>query len=93
MDEADPLAYVIHYRHTSTCSRILSAKPGKEVEIFVLLDQDTKAKPRVAKGMLSNDRKRFSVVVTRAEGEQQAPPYDYNYKTLLEAISVQWSPD
>lgn len=58
------------------------------MQVLVRPDHDAKANPIVAKGILSDDGASFSVVVTRADGKQQTHPW--NYKELLETISVLW---
>jgi hypothetical protein len=88
MAEFESLTYVLYLRDKSTCSRIQSARPGKEVQVLVRPEDDTTAKPIVAKGILSNDGASFSVVVTRADGKQQT--HAWNYKEILEANWVLW---
>jgi hypothetical protein len=87
MAEFESPTYVLHLRDKSTCSRIQSARPGKEVPVLVRPELNKTAKPIKAKGILSDDGKTFSVVVTRADGKQQT--HAWNYKELLEQINNQ----
>ena len=89
MLEFESPTYVLDLRDRSNCSRIESAKPGKEIQVLVRPEHDATAKPIVAKGTLSHDQI-FHVVVTRADGAQQT--HDWGYKGLLEAISS-YKPD
>ena len=86
MPEFESPTYVLDLRDRSNCSRIESAKPGKEIQVLVRPEHDATAQPIVAKGTRSHDGASFSVVVTRADGAQQH--HDWGYKDLLKAISV-----
>lgn len=85
MAEFESPTYVLDLRDRSNCSRIESAKPGKEIRVLVRPEHDTTVRPIVAKATLSNDGASFFVVVTTADGEQT---HDWGFKDLLEAISV-----
>jgi len=90
MPEFESPTYVLDLRDRSNCSRIESAKPGKEIQVLVRPEHEATAKPIVAKGTRSHDGASLYVVVTRADGAQQT--HDWGYKDLLEAISV-YKPD
>lgn len=74
-------AYVVHLKDRSNCSRIESAKPGKDIPILVVPENDVDAPPLPAIGRLSNDKTLFSIVV-------KSPPDEHvwDYQWLLEAI-------
>jgi len=82
--------YMLELRNSVNRSCILSAKPGKEIQVLVRPAHDATAKPIVAKGTRSNDGVSFFVVVTRADGAQQT--WNRNYRELSDEISV-YQPD
>ena len=88
MEEFETPTYVIDLRDKSTCSRIQSARPSKEIQVLVRPEHDATVEPIVANGALSNNRASFSVVVTRTDGKQQS--HSWNYNDVLDAISVLW---
>jgi len=54
--------------HRSNRPGIACAKPGEEIRVLVRPEDEATAKLVEAMGMLSNDGKSFSVVVTREDG-------------------------
>jgi hypothetical protein len=85
MAEFESPTYVLDLRNKSNCSRIESAKVGKEIQVLVRPENDSMAQPIVAMGILSKDATSFCVVVKTADGEQT---HDWGYNDLLEAISA-----
>ena len=58
--------------HQTNCLNIAMAKPGEEIRVIVRVENNaTVAKLMDSVGVLSNDEKTFSVVVTREDGAQQ----------------------
>ena len=87
MAEFESPTYVLDLRDKSNCSRIESAKPGKEVQVLVRPENDSMAQPIKAMGTRSKDGTSFNVVVTTADGKQT---FDWDHNVLKNAISVQW---
>ena len=73
-------------RDPSNCLNIAMAKPGEEIPVIVRVeDNPTATQLMDAVGMLSNDGKSFSVVVTREDGTLQTQ--DLCYRDLLKVLS------
>ena len=77
--------YMLDLRSISNCSRIASVEPGEEIQVLVCPIADRKVQPMLAKGRLSKDGVSFNVVITRADGAQQA--YPLIYKNLKKALA------
>jgi hypothetical protein len=86
MPELESPTCALDLRDPSTSLNIAMAKPGKEIRVIVRVeDNNTAAKLMEAVGVLSNDGKSFSVVVTREDGTQQT--HDFCYRDLLKTLS------
>lgn len=86
MKEFESPTYVLELHNKSNRSKIASAKPGKEVQVLVHLEEDSLVPPISAKGIRSADGASFLVIVTTAAGVQT---HDWGYQDLLEAINCQ----
>lgn len=86
MSELESTLCALDLRDPSNCLNIAMAKPGEEIRVNVRVEDNSMATElREAVGVLSNDGKSFSVVVTREDGTQQAR--DLCYRDLLKALS------
>jgi hypothetical protein len=72
MAESEAPTCVLDLRDPSNCLNIAMAMPGEEIRVIVRVENNaTVAKLMDSVGVLSNDGKTFSVVVTREDGAQQ----------------------
>jgi hypothetical protein len=85
MAKVESLTCALDLRDPSNSLSIASAKPSQEIRVLVRPEDDATAKLMEAVGILSNDGKSFSVVVTREDGVQQT--HDLCYRNLLKALS------
>ena len=86
MPELESPTCTIDLRDPSNCLNIAMAKPGESVRVIVRTDDNaTAATLMEGMGMLSNDGKSFSVVVTTENGGLQR--YDLSYRDLLKTLS------
>ena len=85
MAKVESLTRAIALRDPSNSLCIASAKSGQEIRVLVHPGDDATAKLMEAVGILSNDGKSFSVVVTREDGVHQT--HDVCYRNLLKALS------
>jgi hypothetical protein len=86
MAELESPTCTLDLRHPSNCLPIACAKPGEEIRVIVCSeDGATAAALMEAVGILSNDEKIFSVVVTREDGTRQT--YDLCFRDILKALS------
>jgi ABC-type hemin transport system ATPase subunit len=86
MPELESPTYALDLRHLSNCVNIAMAKPGEKIRVIVRVeDTATAAKLTEGVGVLSNDGKSFSVVVTREDGARQT--CHLRYRDLLKTLS------
>jgi hypothetical protein len=85
MPELESPTCALDLQDPSNCLKIAIAEPGEEIQVLVRPEDDATAKLIEAVGILSNDGKLFSVVVTRENGTQQT--YDLCYRDLLKTLS------
>jgi hypothetical protein len=86
MAELESPTCILDLRHPSNCLPIACAKPGEKIRVIVCSEDGATAAPLIeAVGILSNDEKTFSVVVTREDGVQQT--HELCYRDILKALS------
>ena len=86
MSNLESSTCALDLRDPSNCVNIATVQPGQETRVMVRVeDNPTATQLMEAVGMLSNDGKSFSVVVTREDGMQQTQ--DLCYRDLLKVLS------
>lgn len=85
MPELEAPICALDLRHSSNCLNIARAIPGQEIRVIVGSEDGTNAKLMEGVGILSNDGKSFSVVVTKEDGTHQTQ--DLCYRDLLKTLS------
>ena len=75
--------YVLDLQDSSTCLRLASAQPGKEIRVLVRREQDCLAGPVGTIGTRSPDGQEFSIVVRSEDGKLQAQ--SFVYKDLVDS--------
>ena len=86
MPELESPTCAFDLRDPSNALNLAMAQPGEEIRVIVRVeDNATAAKLTEAVGVLSNDGKTFSVVVTREDGAQQT--LDLYYRDHLKTFA------
>ena len=86
MPELESPTCAFDLQDPSNALNIAMAEPGEEIRLIVRVEDNAMAaKLMESVGVLSNDGKTFSVVVTREDGAQQT--HDLCYRDLLKALS------
>jgi len=86
MPELESPICVLDLRDPFNCLNIAMAWPGEEIRVIVRVEDNAMAaKLMEGMGVLSNDEKTFSVVVTREDGTQQT--HALCYRDILKTIT------
>ena len=86
MPELESPTRVLDLRDPFNCLNIAMAWPGDEIRVIARVeDKATATKLMEGVGVLSNDEKTFSVVVTREDVTQQT--HDLCYRDILKTIT------